>query len=159
VNQARQLIVVGVDGSAPSLSALRFAVDEAERTGDSIEVITAWSPEPIPAAPYLRIGAQLVPDALQQGAQARQNSVLAQVLGRAPAVPVVAQVLEGDAGTLLVAAAARARLLVVGSRPMGALRAVLLGSVSRYCAHHAPCPVVVVPSDDLSSLGDRPGAG
>jgi nucleotide-binding universal stress UspA family protein len=60
---------------------------------------------------------------------------------------VSARVLPGDARIVLVEAAQHARLLVVGSRPMGPVRAVLLGSVSRYCAHHAACPVVVVPSE------------
>jgi nucleotide-binding universal stress UspA family protein len=34
-------------------------------------------------------------------------------------------------------------LLVVGSRGLGAFKALLLGSVSLECARHAPCPVVI----------------
>ena len=47
----------------------------------------------------------------------------------------------------MVAAEARhgIDLLVVGSRAYGPLRAVLAGSVSRYLADHAPCPLIVVP--------------
>jgi nucleotide-binding universal stress UspA family protein len=60
----------------------------------------------------------------------------------------VEQVLvEADAaGPALVAEAAarEAQLLVVGSRGHGAARALVEGSVSRYCSTHARCPVLVV---------------
>jgi nucleotide-binding universal stress UspA family protein len=59
---------------------------------------------------------------------------------------VSTEVVEGLAGQALVESARHARLLVVGSRAIGPIRAALLGSVSRYCANHASCPVVVVPA-------------
>ena len=145
MDHAREIIVVGVDGGPEGDAALRFARGEAERTGDSIEVITVWGPEPIPVAPYIPFGELLTPEGLHLAAQERQDAALARVFGNPPAITVSARVLRGDAKVLLVEAARHARLLVVGSRPMGPVRAVLLGSVSRYCAHHAVCPVVVVP--------------
>jgi nucleotide-binding universal stress UspA family protein len=39
-------------------------------------------------------------------------------------------------------------LLVVGSRGLGAIKRLLLGTVSDYLIHHAPCSVLVVRSDD-----------
>lgn len=146
MDHAEGLIVVGTDGGPEGDAALRFAVDEAERTGDSIEVVTTWRLEPIPVAPYLAMG-QPTAENLQRAAQERQDAAVARVLGDSPTVTVSARVLPGDARIVLVEAAQHARLLVVGSRPMGPVRAVLLGSVSRYCAHHAACPVVVVPSE------------
>jgi nucleotide-binding universal stress UspA family protein len=151
VDQVKELIVVGVDGSAESDAALRFALEEAERTGDSIEVITAWTADPIPVAPYIPFGDPLTPDTAHQAAQVRQDAALAKVLGDPPAVAVSSRVLRGDAKVLLVEAAKHARLLVVGARAMGPVRAVLLGSVSRYCAHHSVCPVVVVPTAELTA--------
>jgi hypothetical protein len=38
-----------------------------------------------------------------------------------------------------------AQLLVVGTRGRSVIGRAVLGSTSSYCAHHAPCPVIVVP--------------
>jgi nucleotide-binding universal stress UspA family protein len=155
VDHTKALVVVGVDGGPEGDAALRFALEEAERTGDSIEVITAWGPAPIPVAPYLPFGDLTTPDGLQRVARERQDAALARVLGDSPSVTVAARVQQGDAKVVLVEAARHARLLVVGSRPMGPVRAVLLGSVSRYCAHHSLCPVVVVPAAELAEVPAR----
>lgn len=160
MDQAKGLIVVGVDGGPEGDAALRFAFEEAERTGDSIEVVTAWSGlESIPVAPYVRFDSQPTLGDLQRAAQERQDAAVARVLGDPPSITVSARTPQGDAKLMLVEAAQHARLLVVGSRPMGPIRAVLLGSVSRYCAHHAACPVVVVPApgpatNALTQAGD-----
>ena len=59
-------------------------------------------------------------------------------------VQVCPRVVQGQAGQVLVAAAEGAALLVVGSQGHGGLAEALLGSVGQYCAHHAPCPVVIM---------------
>ena len=52
---------------------------------------------------------------------------------------------EGQPADVLCAEAGGAKLLVVGSRGLGGFRGLLLGSVGQQCAHHARCPVVIVP--------------
>jgi nucleotide-binding universal stress UspA family protein len=53
-------------------------------------------------------------------------------------------VVLGQAADVLMEASEGADLLVVDSRGHNALTEALLGSVSRYCVHHAQCPVVVM---------------
>ena len=58
---------------------------------------------------------------------------------------VRSQLVAGPAGPVLVARAADADLLVVGSHGRGAVARVVLGSAAAYCAVHALVPTVVVP--------------
>jgi nucleotide-binding universal stress UspA family protein len=55
---------------------------------------------------------------------------------------------EGNAAAVLVAESQGAEMLVVGSRGRGGFSGLLLGSVSQQAAHHATCPVVIVPPAD-----------
>ena len=138
-------IVVGVDGSEASQRALAWAVDEARRRGDAaVEVVYAWEPPVLVAGP---VGtAPAVPMEAPYDHAARQ--VLADaVAGIDTAGAEVTQVvIEGPPGAALCEHAAAAALLVVGSSGHGAVLDALLGSVSQYCAHHARCPLVLIPT-------------
>jgi nucleotide-binding universal stress UspA family protein len=63
---------------------------------------------------------------------------------------VETRVLEGSPGAALcdLAREVSAAAIVMGSRGRGGLRRAVLGSVSDYVVRHAPCPVLVVRSDD-----------
>ncbi|XP_072979405.1 universal stress protein A-like protein isoform X1 [Typha angustifolia] len=64
----------------------------------------------------------------------------------ANSVSALVEVVEGDARNVLCNAAEKhqADMLVVGSHGYGAIKRAFLGSVSDYCAHQAPCSVVIV---------------
>jgi nucleotide-binding universal stress UspA family protein len=137
-------IVVGVDGSPSSVDALRWAVSEAELTGDTVEAVIAWQ-YPVAAGGYG--WAPVVMDDginLQAAAEQTLTDAIDQVAGADHAVKVERRVAEGYAPSLLVDASAHADLLVVGSRGHGTFTDALIGSVSQNCAHHAKCPVVIV---------------
>jgi nucleotide-binding universal stress UspA family protein len=151
-------IVIGVDGSASSDAALRWALEEARLRGASLRAVYAWEPPPLevgsvdlglgapglalPAPPseYLEIR-----QAIEQEAARVVPEALARAAGAAAGVNVEQQVVEGPAGDSLVEAAAEADLLVVGSHGRGGLTERLLGSTSQHCVRHAHCPVVVHP--------------
>lgn len=132
-------IVVGVDGSETSADALRWAAGQAELTGGRLHVITAWH-RPVTygdPADYSDVD-------FEKEARRKAATVLGEVLGTQPAVPVDTQVIEGHAAPALVGAARQADLLVVGSHGHGAFVGMLLGSTSQHCAQHASCPIVIV---------------
>jgi nucleotide-binding universal stress UspA family protein len=137
-------IVVGVDGSPGARAALRFALREAELRGAGVRAVGAWH---LPVAAYAGGYGPGDPDL---GAELQQVALhnLEQALTDAGAVeiPVETIVREGVPARVLLDEARDAELLVVGSRGLGGFRGLLLGSVSQQCAHHAPCPLVIVPS-------------
>jgi len=138
-------IVVGVDGSAHARQALRFALAEAALRGARVVVVGSWAVPPLAAT-----GVGMIPafDLLRAELGDSANEVLARELAEvsdaAAGVEVEQHVAQGDAAGVLVEAAAGAELLVVGSRGRGGVTGTVLGSVSRACLHHAPCPVAVV---------------
>jgi nucleotide-binding universal stress UspA family protein len=141
-------IVVGVDGSGGSETALRWAIAQARQTGDGIEAVASWQD---PAAYGYSLGWDPVfsGDDSWAGITHRYlvGSVEACVDDLEPRVAITTRVVEGHPAQVLLEASAGARLLVVGSRGHGRLPGLLLGSVSQHCVQHAPCPVVVVPRD------------
>ena len=143
-------IVVGLDGSEGSLSALAFAIDEAKLRGAEIMAVSCWH---VPSVVY-EVGWTAAPIDTSEFPKIAERG-LTEALERAgvadSGVSVSSIVREGQAADVLCDVAAGADLLVVGSRGFGGFRGLMLGSVSQQCAQHAPCPVVIIPrgqSDD-----------
>jgi nucleotide-binding universal stress UspA family protein len=63
---------------------------------------------------------------------------------------VTVQAVSGIPAEELINAASDADMLVVGSRGAGGFARLLMGSVSSQVAHHAHCPVVVIPQEKHS---------
>jgi len=133
-------VVVGVDGSAPSRAALRWALDHARLTGARLCPVIAWE---VPV--YTGWGSMAHED-FGDAAGKLLGEAVHDVLGLDPPadVEVVETVLPGHPAQVLIDQSAQARLLVVGSRGHGGFAGTLLGSVSQLCVQHAHCPVVVV---------------
>ncbi|WP_404869938.1 universal stress protein [Kitasatospora griseola] len=136
---AERRIVVGVDGSESSRSALRWAVRQAALTGATVEAVITWE--------YPAVHGWEMPLSDADFSTAAEQT-LAQVVEEEgdPAHPVEIgrRVERGNAARVLLDAAEGAELLIIGSRGHGGFTGALLGSVGQHCVHHATCPVVVV---------------
>ncbi|HET6484441.1 MAG TPA: universal stress protein [Actinoplanes sp.] len=133
-------IVVGVDGSPSSTSALRWAVGQAKLAGGRVQAMTAWE-----YPTYCGWAGPVPYEDLAVSTGKALDEAVHGVLGAATLdVDVLQSVVAGNPSQVLIDASAHAALLVVGSRGHGAFAGALLGSVSQHCVHHAHCPVVVV---------------
>lgn len=140
------LIVVGVDGSEGAKAALLFALGEAKLRQATLRVIHTWQFGYIGVrgiegfSPV--VGADL--GDLRRRAELALDAVLHEVASEPNDVVIERHVSEGAPATVLVDESRQADLLIVGSRGHGGFAGLLLGSVSRQCAYHAVCPVVIV---------------
>jgi nucleotide-binding universal stress UspA family protein len=143
-------IVVGIDGSEPSKTALAWALEEARLRSATLEAVCAYS---LPSgwlgmgeAMGATVAATVTESDVATYAEETLDTALAEAGdddGKAP-VEVVHRTVPGHAAQALVKASEGADLLVVGSRGHGDFGSILLGSVGLHCVHHACCPVVVV---------------
>jgi nucleotide-binding universal stress UspA family protein len=139
------VIVVGIDSSAASKEALQLALHEASMRGTRVRAVHAW----MASVPVTMTGPGFIApvdrEPIRQEAEELLHGVVDAVAGeRAAAVECV--LVEAPAGHAIVDNAQDAELIVVGQRGLGAVGAVVLGSVSHHVLHHAHCPVLVVPA-------------
>ncbi|HEY8701944.1 MAG TPA: universal stress protein [Arthrobacter sp.] len=142
--EGRSGILVGVDGSEESTQAVAFAAAEADREGQELTVLYAFS------GPNRWVKAGLPSSSLAGLIVEEEQIVLSEtVAGLREDYPdlVVHPVLETEKepAAALVEAAAGAQMLVVGSRGRGGFRRLLLGSTAHAVLTHLPCPTVITP--------------
>lgn len=139
---ANGAILVGVDGSKHSYRALDTAAEMAFRERRPLHILHCYQPYPAslsPAPPSADVTATLRTLAEDVVTRARR-----QVQNQWPDLTVSASLSTHDAREKLSAVSHHGSMLVVGSRGLGAMHSLVLGSVSMYVAHHSACPVLVV---------------
>lgn len=136
-------IVVGVDGSAASHDALRWAVAEAIVRQAELTVVHAWHMPNVGGYPYVGVGFEPAP--FEEAARQAIDAGLAAADTSSLSHPVERVTFIGGGAEGILATAKDADLVVVGTRGRGGFTGLLLGSVCHQVARHAPCPVVVVP--------------
>jgi len=139
-------IVAAVDGSAVSYRAAAWAAADAVlyrcplHLVISIALPMGWGPGPMLTDTDVdrmqTDGEQMLAEA-KRIARVATGGELPEISGEVTAEPIIAYLLDRSR---------RARMLVVGSRGVGALQRGVLGSVSTAVVRHAHCPVVVVHS-------------
>ncbi len=133
-------IVVGVDGSASSIDALRYAATLSTALGHPLDIVTTWV-SPGSLSYYSR--GDWPPE---DDAKSIQRDAVTNVFDDTPPPGFTARIIPGPATATLIAESATASMLVLGSRGHGGFMGLLLGSVSAACAEHAHCPVLIVHS-------------
>ncbi|MEU5644460.1 universal stress protein [Streptomyces milbemycinicus] len=133
-----QVVTVGLDGSPESLAAARWAADEAKRRELALRLLHAWillSP-PTPDSPSA--------DDQNYWAKRIVHDARTELARRHPDLPIAEELVAEEAETALLDAAARSRMLVLGSRGMEPLASFFFGDISLYVVGRAERPVVLV---------------
>ena len=150
-------VVVAVDGSEESQRAVEWAVCEAELHSAPLRIVSAAS---LPKMVVLQL--QPERDAVLGYVREQRDRALAAAAARAaqlaPGLPIDTDPVEGQAARAVTDSGSGALMLVTGFRGIGAFAAVMLGSVARYVADHASCPVVVV-RDQAAAAHQLVGVG
>ena len=128
-------VIVGVDGSASSLAALRFACYWSRHRDAEVEVVTAEPPASLAAL-------------------ARLAASVASVGRDNPSVHIRTTLVTDAASHALLVASRSARLVVVGSRHRGEMASLVHGSVGHDLIRRSACPVMVVPGDNQRRADD-----
>ncbi|AKN17851.1 universal stress protein [Mycobacterium haemophilum] len=149
-------ILVGVDGSAESDAAIRFASREALMRAATITLMHVVAPIPDWPAPSRQVE---IAEAWEANArdvieQARKTALA--IMGEVAAPDVHTEVVHSPVVPMLIGASSQAQMILVGSRGMGALGRFLLGSVSSGVVRHAHCPVAIIHNDDGSADDKAP---
>lgn len=147
-------IVVGVDGSPESATALAWAADEAAHRGESLLIhhsihmpmVTMPFGEAVPLPPG---------DDIEQHARTLLATAHDKAVERSPSLDVRTELVLRPPSEALLTASRDATLVVVGSRGQGIIGTAFLGSVSVRVTSRAACPTIVVPKsfDDGASVG------
>jgi nucleotide-binding universal stress UspA family protein len=143
-------IIVGIDGSDHSRHALEWAIREAAVRHAPLTVLTVqqavagyWG------GPVLYPGDQELAKKGREIAQEETDRTLEKIDPESRPSSVTVRALTGLPAEALLEAAADADMLVVGSRGAGGFKRLLMGSVSTQVTHHAHCPVVVIPDENV----------
>jgi nucleotide-binding universal stress UspA family protein len=132
-------VVVGVDDSPSAHLALDFAVEQAAARGVPLRVIRTWAP-----VTGIWEDSPLVTRTVTAEERRPLDELVAGWREKYPQVEITAEAVVDHPANALALASTTAQLLVVGTRGRGAVRGMLLGSVSQHLLHHSACTVAVV---------------
>jgi nucleotide-binding universal stress UspA family protein len=141
---AQELVVVGVDGSAESVAALRWAARYATASGARVRALLAWHYPGAAGGPPIEKAPQAVHDQTDAQMHETLDTAIAKAYEGQDAGGVEKSTAYGHPAQALIEASKEADLLVVGRHGHGAFTGMLLGSVSIHCVTGAYCPVVVI---------------
>jgi nucleotide-binding universal stress UspA family protein len=140
--ESGQVVVVGVDGSDPSVAALSWASRYGAATGATVRAVRVWH---YPTAAGLPPGK--TPEPVETEVEGWIRDELSQAVTKAnpdSSAQVETKIVYGHPAQALIDESRGESLLVLGHRGHGGFAEVLTGSIVIHCVNHAACPVVVV---------------
>ena len=140
--ESGQVVVVGVDGSDPSVAALSWASRYGAATGATVRAVRVWH---YPTAAGLPPGK--TPEPVENEVEGWVRDELSQAVTKAnpdSAAQVETKIVYGHPAEALIDESRGESLLVLGHRGHGGFAEALTGSIVIHCVNHAACPVVVV---------------
>jgi nucleotide-binding universal stress UspA family protein len=140
----QELVVVGVDGSAQSVAALRWAARYATATGARVRALVAWHYPGAVGGPPTEVAPKTVHDQTEAQMHETLDAAIAQAYEGQDSAGAEKHTAYGHPAQALIEASKEADLLVVGRHGRGAFTGMTLGSVSIHCVTGAFCPVLVV---------------
>ena len=141
-------VIVGVDGSEESLRAVEWAAIEAKRHSAPLRIVSA--PALLPRMHAYNAAPTAIANALRGIAARALDAAITRSEEVAQGLSVTTGLLSGPPALAVAECGEQASMLVVGARGAGGFAAMMLGSVSRYTATRAPCPVVVVREESMA---------
>ena len=146
VHFTMSVILVGVDGSPASLNAVRWAASTAAIEGADLKIVSAYTTTTSDYAPGLVIPQDVI-DAIRGEVSKYVQDGAAAAREVAPDIEITGSIAEGDAARVMIDFSEDASAVVLGSRGLGGIKGLFLGSVSTSVAAHAKSRVVIVPPE------------
>ncbi|MGP9693223.1 universal stress protein [Brachybacterium sp. AOP25-B2-12] len=144
----RPRVVVGIADTDESDRAVTWGADHARRIGGTLHLVHAF------VWPLMNVDVEPVPGIAGSGLRAATEHLVAHAVEvartQSPGLPVTSSVVDGRGVDVLLAASQGAEVLAVGSRGLGRVLALVMGSTSLALARNAHCPVVVVRGEELT---------
>jgi nucleotide-binding universal stress UspA family protein len=141
-------ILVGVDGSVESDAAVRWATHEAVMRDAPITLMHVVAPVPEWPMPTRRAGIAEVWEQNARDVIERARKTVFAAVGESGSPDLRTEVVYSTVVPTLIDVSRQVRMIVMGSRGMGALGRFLLGSVSSGLVRHAHCPVAIIHADE-----------
>jgi nucleotide-binding universal stress UspA family protein len=142
--ESGQVVVVGVDGSDPSVAALSWASRYGAATGATVRAVRVWH---YPTAAGLPPGK--TPEPVEEEVEGWVRDELSQAVTKAnpdSSAQIETKIVYGHPAQALIDESRGESLLVLGHRGHGGFAEALTGSIVIHCVNHSACPVVVVRS-------------
>jgi nucleotide-binding universal stress UspA family protein len=145
-----QKILVPIDGSEHSLKALDYALEFASRYVADLHVLSVFSLTEETFHLIQRVTPRTFSESYRQDVKEKKEQIVTEAVKHAqslrPHLTITQSIVQGRPADQIVKVAKELNidLIIMGSRGIGGIKSMLLGSVADRVADHASCPVMIV---------------